>query len=100
MNYDLYKLQYSKITLKIKGIGYNTILGDGTKYNFSRINYPKKIIINGNKKDLIEYKYYFNQTDNIVELIWDNNINNFEYMFSKCSEITDIDLSLVQTLHL
>ena len=39
---DSFYFQYSKITLKIKGIGYNTILGNETGSNFKSIKYLKK----------------------------------------------------------
>ena len=96
--FDLFYFQYSNITLKIKGIGYNTILGNETVgYNFKGINYLKEVYINGNIQNTKEYKYYFNQTDNYVELIWDDNINSCQYMFRKCSNITEINLSNFNT---
>ena len=57
-NFDFYYFHYSKISLKIKGMGENNILGVKNVYSF--INYLKEVYINGNKEDVIQYKYYFN----------------------------------------
>ena len=78
---DLFYFQNSKITLKIKGIGINTILGNETNENFKRINFLNEVYINGNKQDKIEYKYNFNETNNFIELIWNDNINDCEYIY-------------------
>ena len=95
--FDLLNFQESKITLKIKGIGYHSLFCNEIKYNFSKINYLKNVIINGKTQNEITYEYYFDQTNNNVELIWDNNINNCGYMFRNCSAITEIDLSNFDT---
>ena len=88
----------SKITLIIKGIGESTILGNKTYYNsFKGINYLKEVKINRCKQDLIEYRYNFNKTDNSVELIWDDNITNCDFMFYGCTNITEINLSNFNT---
>ena len=88
----------SKITLKIKGIGYKYVLGvynedPSDSGSFQKEYYPNLININGNKQNNITYKYYFNQEDNFVELIWNNNINNCKNMFRDCSDIIEMDLS-------
>ena len=93
-----YSLQYlSNISLKIKGIGENRILGYEAGKGNSLINYLKDVYINGNKQDTISNKYYFNETDNYVELIFEDNINNCYNMFSECSSITEIDFSNFDT---
>ncbi len=97
MSFDLFHFQNSKITLKIKGIGDNTILGNESSGHFTGINFLKEVYINGIKQDEIEYQYYFNQSDNFVELAWNNNITNCDYMFYKCSNITEINLSNFNT---
>ena len=56
-----------------------------------------KVKINGKKQDSIQYKCYFSQKDNFVELIREDNIDNCNYMFRKCSSITEIDLSNFKT---
>ena len=81
----------SNITLKIKGIGENTIFGNHPKYRFKKANFPQQIRVNGKTKETKEYKYYFDKLDNIVELIWDNNIIDCSYMFYGCSNITEIN---------
>ena len=85
--------QYSKITLKVKGIGEKQIFGS----NFQGINYLNQVYINGNEVDMKANKYIFNQTENLVELIWDDNINNTRYMFKGCINITEINLSNFNT---
>ena len=96
-NLDFYYSQYSKISLKIKGVGKNAILGNQKYYNFTSINYLKEVYINGNKQEAIDYIYYFNQVENFVELIWNDDINNCQYLFSKCINITEINLSNFNT---
>ena len=88
---DLIQSQFSKITLKINGIGTKNILTSNNNFNSSY--YPNIVYINGVPQDTIKYSYYFNQTDNIVVLIWNNTINYYKYMFNGCSYITEIDLS-------
>ena len=89
--------QDSKITLKIKGISYSNIFGNDTGANFKSINYLREVYINGNIQEKIEYKYNFNQTENVVELIWNEGINDCSNMFSKCYNITEINLSHFDT---
>ena len=93
----LFNFLYSKITLKIKGIGEINIFPKNRIYTFENINYLKEVNINGNKQDSIKYKYYFNQTDNIVELIWYDNLTDCKYMFIGCYNITEINLSNFNT---
>ena len=89
--------KYSKITLKIKGEGENTILGNETDEYFEDINFLKEVYINGIKQNTLEYKYIFNQTENFVELIFDEKISNCKYMFYQCNNITEINLSNFDT---
>ena len=85
------------ITLKIQGIGFSNILGYSSSKKFSSKYYPKEIFINGIIQNKINYSYYFNQTENLVELFWNTIIKNCEYMFYECSNITDINLSNFDT---
>ena len=85
------ELKFSNITLRIKGIGNKNIFGNDTY--FKNIYYPNEIYINGDKQDIVKKSYNFNETDNFVELKWKIVINNSNYMFEKCSDITEIDLS-------
>ena len=89
--------QESKISLKIIGIGENAILGNETDHYFNGINYLEKVIINGNEQETIDYRYYFNQTDNYVELIWNDSINTCINMFHNCYSIIEINLSNFDT---
>ena len=91
--YNLYFFQDSKITLKVKGNGENTIFNE----NFDYSNYLKEVHINGDIQNEIKYKYSFNKEDNFVELIWNDNINNTNDMFKGCTSITEIDLSNFDT---
>jgi len=88
---------YSKISLKIKGEGENTILGNSTDFQFNGIDYLKEVYINGINQSTIAYNYIFNKSDNLVELIWDDNINSCMLMFYECINITEIDLSNFNT---
>jgi len=96
---NLFHFQDSKITLKIKGIGDSIIFGNESSGSFKGINYLKEIYINGNKQDKIEYKYYFNQTNNFVDLIWFDYIKDCGFMFWKCTNIIEINLSNFDTSH-
>ena len=82
-----------------KGNGYNNIFTTGTicSDGFNSQNYPNEIYINGKKQNNINYYYYFNDTDNYIELIWNNSINNCGCMFYDCINITEINLSHFNT---
>ena len=94
---DFYYYHDSKISLKIKGISESAILGNQSNFNFKGIGFLKKVYINEIEQDKIEYRYYFNLTDNFVELIWDDNLNSCKNMFKGCINITEIDLSNFNT---
>ena len=85
--------QFSIITLTIKGIGNNSILSD----EFNSSYYPNRIYINGEEQSIISFSYIFNQTDNDVELMWNNSIDNCRRMFQGCKNITKINLSNFDT---
>ena len=87
---------FSNITLKIRGIGNKEIFSSDSEH-FSTNNYPNIVYINGDSQNKINHTYYFNQTNNTVLLVWNDNINTSEYMFSKCIDITEIDLSNFDT---
>ena len=92
--------KYPNITLKIKGKGYNNIFTSGNHsylYEFNSSYYPDEIYINGNKQNIVNYSYYFNDTDNYIELIWNNIIITCACMFYDCINITEIDLSHFDT---
>ena len=89
-NINSIELKYSNITLKVNGIGdkkvFNTILVD-------RYYYPSEIYINGKNQNEVNPSYNLNQTDNIVNLIWNNDIDSTFSLFYSCPDITEIDLS-------
>ena len=95
--FNFYYFKFSKISLRIKGIGTKTLLSNSGTYSFKGLNFIKQIYINGNIQDKVEHCYYFNQTDNFVELIFEDDINNCEFMFFRCTEITEINLSNFKT---
>ena len=87
------KLYFSKITLKVKGIGIKKIFGYDSIYYFGSSYYPNVVVINGYIQEKVNYSYFFNETDNLVELVWYEEISNCSYMFRQCYDITEIDLS-------
>ena len=96
--FDSFYFQHlSNITLKIKGIGESYIFGHEQYHNFTQINYLKDVYINGERQETIEYKYYFNQINNTVELIWNDGIKDCKNMFRSCSNITEINMSYFDT---
>ena len=89
--------QIPNISLKIIGIGYNNIFSSEKGNFFDKANYPEKVYINGIRQNQINFAYYFNETENIVDLIWNKTINNCNYMFNSCSNITEINLTMFDT---
>ena len=83
------------ITLKVKGKGIKKAFSDID--SFERDFYPKEVYINGELQPLVNYSYYFNLTENNVELIWDNIIIQTDYMFYECYDIIEIDFSNFNT---
>ena len=78
----------SYIELKINAIG------NITMYNEKFIFKPDKIIINDENMSEVNNYYSFNNSNNIVQLIWNyNNFSDFDYMFDGCNNITEINLS-------
>ena len=76
------------IILKIKGIGTKKIFYEYFQHKY----YPNEVYINGNYKSPVTYSYDLNQTDNKIELVWYNLIDNCKSMFYNCINITEIDL--------
>ena len=81
-------LGYSYITLKINVSGYSKILSD----NFG--HFPDEIFINNNSiNDTNINEYYFNNYNNNIKLVWNNEPSAMGSMFKNCLNITEIDLS-------
>ena len=82
---------FSNITLRINGTGEKFIFGE----DFRSI--PNKIYINNIIQNEIKKSYYFNQTENFVELIWKHNNIDCPYMFRYCRDIIEINLTNFDT---
>ena len=91
-NIHFIEYKFSKISLKIKGIGYKKIFSS-EKYQFLNYLYPNEIYINGEIQNIINHTYYLKQTENFVELSWTKPLNSCKGMFYGCSDITELDLS-------
>ena len=89
---DNIQLKYSSITLKINKTGYISIFGQ-TSLCKSASPSPNEVYINGYNKTELTTKYYLNETENIIKLIWKNDITKAGCMFYSCSNITEIDFS-------
>ena len=98
-NNEIYlrELIIPNITLKVKGIGNKNIFGHDPDKVPDSNNHPNEIHINGIKQDIVNYSYAFNQTLNIVELIWNNSINNCFGMFRNCRDIIEFDFKNFDT---
>ena len=81
--------KYSKILLKLNGIGQNKILNP----SFKNIDKLKEVYINGISQTIKDHNYIFNETNNLIELIFGDYFTNCAKMFTSCSNITEIDLS-------
>ena len=87
-NDTLRELNYnSKIILTIYGKGTKNIFHNDFEF------LPAQIKINNEEVKTIEASYYFEDQENIVELIWNHQLTNSSIMFSSCKEISKIDLS-------
>ena len=92
--YDALLFQFSsKITLKVKGIGDSALFNNSNNLK----NHLQDVCINGIHQDNIHYIYNLNQSDNLIELIFDDNITDCINMFYGCKNITGIDLSNFNT---
>ena len=89
---DFNKYYLSKIKLKIKGTGIRHIFCP-RQGDFENSSYPDEVYINYKKQGIINASYYFNENDNLVELIWNNSFDYCKFMFYQCYDITEIDLS-------
>ena len=90
-NNNLFGLQFSNVTLRIKGTGTKNVFSSNVE-EFPTENYPNIVYINGNKQDTVNYSYTFNQSDNYVELIWNNSRDYCNDIFDGCSDVIEIEL--------
>ena len=98
LNNDLNMIDhnFSIIKLKILGKGAKNIFNNEAS-QFQEMYYPNEVYINDIRQNVVNHSYYFNENDNLIELKWNNNINNTGYMFFECSDIIEIDLSNFDT---
>ena len=88
---------YSEITLKLKGKGIQKII------NCQNTNAPDKVYLNNEKIDFSKDGHYISinieeeKEENIIMLIWESNINSLYATFQKISNITEVDLSKINT---
>ena len=83
------------ISLKIKGNDIKNIFT--STFYFKKENYPDEVYINGYKQNDVKNQYNLSETDNFIELIWNKLINDLQYIFYGCSNITEIDFSKFNT---
>ena len=84
------------ITLKIPGKGNHRIYypGDSNNCKLNVIHPPDEVIINGISQDIINYTYYFNETENTVKIKYYskedvNNVAINRCFFYLCSEVNE-----------
>ena len=85
-------LKSSEVILKTKGTGPIKILSDSFFKRFNRC----QIYINNDNQSEVKNEYnfsYFDESINVIKIIWDISINSGNLMFSKCNKIIEIDLS-------
>ena len=84
----------SYITLKIYGEGKKRVFYEkDNDERCLRFVPPDEVYINNIKQNLINFEYNFNETKNIVKLVWNKEAYSIPCMFSKCSDIKEIDFS-------
>ena len=67
--YFLLELNYSNITLKIKGKGDKKVFTDQKQW-FKESFYPNEVHINGNKQNKVNHTYNLEEDDNTIKLVW------------------------------
>ena len=93
-NINIFKMNFSSITLQIKGPGLKKFLYQDFSHK------PQNITINNieqNIDNISDYTYDFNEINNTVTLIWNDTIYNCSNMFHLCNDIFIIDLSNFDT---
>ena len=82
---------FSNITLKIKGKGNKNIFTSSSEF-YNEL-YPNMIYINDEIQNEIRSQYKLNKAENFIKLIWNNRINNINYLFKDCYDIKEINMS-------
>ena len=94
INYNhLIEKKISKIHLKIKKAENQKLFS-----TLSDIPYPDEVYIERSWVDPGTNSFSFLKEENFVELIWNNNLYSCEYMFCRNIYITEIDLSMFDSL--
>ena len=88
----------SEITLKLQGIGQQKII------NCRNTNPPDYVYLNNENIDIFTNDNYRTinikeekKEENIIKLVWKNSINSLYATFEKISNITEVDLSKINT---
>jgi len=87
-HYKAYIFFSSKITIKINSSGSQQIL-------FSTFKIPDSIIINNSPINIRERILILTESFNTIELTWNSDLTTCNKIFSKCSNITEVDLLYV-----
>ena len=83
----------SIITIKINETGNQNIFNDEKTCYSSKFDIPDEVIINGEKQANISAQYYFTDSDNIIQLKWNESRENWGCLFRNCINIINIDFS-------
>ena len=83
----------NKIKLRIRGIREAKVLGKSGGAHFDKKYFPNFTYINSIQQNSVDYQFNFSQSDNLVELVWNNKISDCHNMFLGCKDILEIDLS-------
>ena len=84
----------SFITLTIKGQGKSQIFYYNNNNEYCpTTSFPDEVHINNNQQDNISSEYYFNESTNIIKLVYYDNLTNLDCMFYTCKNIIEMDFS-------
>ena len=90
----------SYIELTIRGPGISRVffnntgdMGETLNQWCDGIKYPIKVIINNIEQPTVNSEYYLNNSENIVKLEYDTNMDNLLCIFNLCSNITKVDFT-------
>ena len=84
-------LNSSWIIIKINQAGEHNIISEYFRQR------PDEIYINDMNQSLIQSHYNLSESINVIKLVWNNELDDCENMFSQCSNITEMDLSNFDT---
>ena len=92
------KVDSSYITLKINGPGDKNIFFNLKVLEYlPRCDQPNEVYINQVKQESVLNHYKFNETNNIVILVWNTIVTSCNCLFLGCKDIKEIDLSHFDT---